>query len=389
MKTFQFIRIAALILTVWLGASPAAQAQLQEYYRGNRAMGMGGAYTAIADDADSVFYNPAGLSLNPAYEFRLLNPKIDISTDDLSVLSDIKAASSKIDGPTLSKLFGKHIYADANVMPMLFFPGFAIGYYYDVHTHIVSQNLSYPSIEASYVKDNGIVAGFGHEFGGLAKHQYFRFGVSGKFLTRQGFDQTIPLTSLVTANKTYLTSLDSASAKGIGATVGLQYELPISRREDLILGSAWQDIGDTSFGNSTQVDRPPPIRNNLSAGMALIHRFNPGFRSQSNFKFTAELRNLAQTGIDPRLRVHVGGELQIGYVSIQGGVNQDSLTAGVKLSFWFLDVSAVTYGIEDQALAFMDRERRYMLQATLRFDIMGKGLRPDRDEDRRKHPRQY
>ncbi|MBI3557145.1 MAG: hypothetical protein HY074_12850 [Deltaproteobacteria bacterium] len=367
----------------------SARAELKEFYRGTRAMGMGGAYTSLADDADSVFYNPAGLALNPAYEFRLFNPKIDISTDDIAILSDIRAAASKIDGPTLSKLFGKHVYADANIMPTIFFPGLAVGYYYDVQTHIVSRNLSFPSIQASYLKDNGVVAGFGHEFGGFAKHHYLRFGMGVKWLTREGFAQTIPLTSLVTADKTYLAKLNSAKASGWGATLGMQYDMPINRSNDLILGSAWQDIGDTSFGNDLQSQRPPPIRNNLSAGLALVHRFSPGYRSTNNLKITGELRHLAEGGIDPRLRVHAGAELQIGIVSIQGGINQDSLTAGAKISWLFFDVSAVTYGVEDQSLAFMDRERRYMLQATLRFDIMGRGLRPDRDEDRRKHPRQY
>ncbi len=389
MKIFSSARITILFLTALLGGATVARAELKEYYRGTRAMGLGGAYTALADDADSLFYNPAGLSLNPAYEFRLLNPKIDISTDDIAVLSDIRAAASKIDGPTLSKLFGQHIYADASVMPTLFFPGFAVAYYYDVQTRVVSRNLALPAISASYIRDNGMVAGFGHEFGGFAKHHFFRFGLGVKWLTREGFEQTIPITSLVTADKTYLSKLNSAKASGWGATVGFQYELPVNRSNDLILGGAWQDIGDTSFGSDSLAQRPPPIRNNLAMGLAVVHRFSPGVRSHNNVKLTAELRHLAESDVDPRLRVHAGAELQIGYVSIQGGLNQDSLTFGAKLSFLFFDLSAVTYGVEDQSLAFMDRERRYMVQATLRFDIMGKGLRPERDQDRAKHPRQY
>ena len=34
---------------------------------GARPIGMGGAYTAVADDANALFWNPAGLALNPAY----------------------------------------------------------------------------------------------------------------------------------------------------------------------------------------------------------------------------------------------------------------------------------------------------------------------------------
>jgi hypothetical protein len=34
---------------------------------GARPIGMGGAYTAVADDANALFWNPAGLALNPSY----------------------------------------------------------------------------------------------------------------------------------------------------------------------------------------------------------------------------------------------------------------------------------------------------------------------------------
>jgi opacity protein-like surface antigen len=34
---------------------------------GARPVGMGGAYTAVADDANALFWNPAGLALNPTY----------------------------------------------------------------------------------------------------------------------------------------------------------------------------------------------------------------------------------------------------------------------------------------------------------------------------------
>ncbi|MBI3543022.1 MAG: hypothetical protein HY075_07095 [Deltaproteobacteria bacterium] len=390
MIRYRSARIAAAVVTLlWLLAADARAWQLEEFYRGTRAMGMGGAYTAVADDADSVFYNPAGLALNSNYEFRLINPKIDLSTDDIGVVSDLRAAATKLDGPTLTKLFGQHIYGDVGVFPVVYFPGVALGYYYNAQTHIVSRNLAFPQIEASYTKDNGVVGGIGHEFKGFAKRQFLRAGVSVKWLSRQGFRQTIPLSKLVTADKTYLTSLTSASATGWGATPGIQYEIGLDRSNELLLGTAWQDIGDMTFGNDLQANRPPPVRSNLSAGMAFVHRFSPTARATNNFKLSAEVRHLTQTDVDPRLRLHAGAELQVGSVSLQAGIAQDSLCLGAKLDMFFLEVSAVTYGVENQSVAFMDREQRYMLQLTLKFDVMGKQKPPERDEDRRKHPRSY
>lgn len=52
---------AALAIAVFFVASPAYPSGFQVMTQGARAMGMGLAFTAVADDASAVFYNPAGL----------------------------------------------------------------------------------------------------------------------------------------------------------------------------------------------------------------------------------------------------------------------------------------------------------------------------------------
>lgn len=55
--------VAALALGLVLPAGPARadEGRFQDYAVGARAMGLGGAFTAIADDASGIFYNPAGI----------------------------------------------------------------------------------------------------------------------------------------------------------------------------------------------------------------------------------------------------------------------------------------------------------------------------------------
>lgn len=356
-------------------------------------MGMGGAITAVSDDADSIFYNPAGLALIPRYEFHLLNPKIDVSSDlkvdAMSAASGASKSVSQFNTSTIASLFGQQLYGSASIFPSLVFPNFSMGYYMSDSAHIIPRNTALPSVDASYISDKGIIAGFGFETTGLSKKHFLRMGVSSKYLIREGFQTTIPLNDLVTASSAYFKGLKGGPATGISATAGIQYEFPVARSQNLILGSSWQDIGDTQFGGSIQSNRPPPIRNNLAAGLAYVNKFGSLFNSKSDFKLAAEMRNLTERNVDPRLQMHFGAELTVGMLSIQGGVNQDSPTGGVKLDLWFLEVSAVTYGVEELSLPLMERERRYLLQATLKFDIMGKLSRSKRDKDRREHPREY
>ena len=51
----------------------ADEGRYQDYALGARALGLGGAYTAISDDPSGVFYNPAGL--------------VDVSRARLSIFS--------------------------------------------------------------------------------------------------------------------------------------------------------------------------------------------------------------------------------------------------------------------------------------------------------------
>lgn len=390
-KTAHALIIASVALLSL--ARPVCALELNEFYRGMRAMGMGNTYTAVADDLDSVFYNPAGLALLQGTSFVLLNPKIDVSGDVVTPNVDLMANTCDItldpgnifqdlNASNISKLFGKNLYGNATVFPAAQYKNLVVGYYYGVDAHISAQNLSYPVIDARYVRDQGFIAGFGYETRGFRRGQYLRMGLTGKYLIRQGLDKTIPISEIVQApDKSYLDKFISASETGIGIGLGLQYEIPLTRIDSLVLGSAWQDIGDTRFGASGS-SGPPAIPSNLAAGLVYTHFFGSRQYRVSNFKLAGEMRHLSQANIDPRLKMHLGAEFEVGGFSMQTGLNQDSITAGMALDMSFLKIAAVTYGVENSTIAFVERERRYALQLTVKFDLLGKDGKSFRERER-------
>jgi len=57
------MKIISIIISIILLLTSSAQA-----YWGARPMGMGGAYTALADDANAAYWNPAGFAINPGVD---------------------------------------------------------------------------------------------------------------------------------------------------------------------------------------------------------------------------------------------------------------------------------------------------------------------------------
>src|ERR1700677_84875 len=56
-------------------------AQPNTYGIGPRAIGMGGAFTAIADDASAAYWNPAGLSQISSYEISISSAPVYFEND--------------------------------------------------------------------------------------------------------------------------------------------------------------------------------------------------------------------------------------------------------------------------------------------------------------------
>ncbi len=60
--------VYAGVLFLLLDPCPASAGGLSTSGQGSRALGMGGAFTAIADDASAIYYNPAGMMQNRGSE---------------------------------------------------------------------------------------------------------------------------------------------------------------------------------------------------------------------------------------------------------------------------------------------------------------------------------
>lgn len=76
--------VRGLAICVWVAVCPAGRvdASFELERPGARAAGMGGAFCAVADDGDSIFYNPAGLSQTEGFSMAGQLGRLLIGLDD-------------------------------------------------------------------------------------------------------------------------------------------------------------------------------------------------------------------------------------------------------------------------------------------------------------------
>ena len=80
--------VAALLSVVSISNSAAGE--YPSFYRGVRPLAMGGAFTAVADDEQALFYNPAGLADISRLNLAILNPLVGVSEDSLEMYQDLQ-----------------------------------------------------------------------------------------------------------------------------------------------------------------------------------------------------------------------------------------------------------------------------------------------------------
>jgi hypothetical protein len=330
---------------------------------------MGGAYSAVADDWLSLYYNPAGLALVKKVEVQPLDIELGTNHDTVGEASNVKALTGSGSlASTLNNLAGKHVEVKGADVSQITLPYFALGFSYQVNGDFNMENVSYPQTQMQYTKDTGISTGGALAFG---KQQDFRIGIHFEYIHREGSVQEVGLSQILASNKSTILNLFNQQGNGYSGTLGMQYKLPIEGRTEVTTSFVWHDIGDTSFGSG---NAPTAISDDMVAGMAVrfpiggsqnrrsLRRYGPK-RSSSSFTIAYDYSDLDK-GLkqEPYLmHSHFGMNLDLPILSLQAGVYQTGLSFGTGFDIGLVKVALSTYSTELGSYPGQDRDRRYLL----------------------------
>ena len=342
-------------------------AEYDYLYKGARPMGMGGAFTAVSDDINALFYNPAGLARADKWEIEYFNPMVVVNSTAVDILGDISnfKDTNKILETTMPYL-GKRITMSANVsMPFWYKKNFAIALMLPTirSTTFLRRNIL---IEANteLVADAGVLAGYSHTF----LDDKLSVGVNAKVLVRGAGSIQVSAEDLY---KKVAPSFSDIAGYGMGIDMDLG---ALYTFDYAILGIATPTVGislnnmlGTNYGISLGGNYKVPDKYGQQRYVNIGSKFDieTGLMIIPKVLFAFDINNIFMGGTLFK-KVHMGFETVLfSFWAIRAGINQGYFTFGTGLDARFIKLEFFTYAEELGESAGSYGDRRYGLQLVL------------------------
>ncbi|GMT42087.1 MAG: hypothetical protein IEMM0002_0498 [bacterium] len=345
-----------ILATVFVFNGTASGATMESLYSGIRPLGMGNAFTAVANDENAAFYNPAGL--NSVKDGRIVLPipptfLVEVSQNTLDMVNDISNIdNSNISGTvdTLKKYVGKDQYARLAYFPNYTKRNFEIGFLANATFNMSVHQPSYPYIDANIKADTGLIAALARGYK-LKNKNKLQLGTTLKIIQRRGVNKRYTAVDLADANYDFANDLKSKT--GLGLNLGAIYTLEKHRFKPSF-GISIRNLGDMGFGEAGL------LKQSVNLGVALHSKLGP---IPATFAFDWwDLTGNVGSDSDIPKRLHLGAEFKLHrMLEIRTGLNQGYISYGLEANLWIFKISYVNYSEEVGAYAGQEEDKRQVL----------------------------
>lgn len=354
-----------LFILLFLSAQMATAKLVRVPFEGVRPTGMGNAFLAIADDANALWYNPAGLAQVRGFHFNLFD--FILGVDNSNTLSRLNNAL--FDGKYKGLLRQDTQFIRLSTLPTLITPYFGLGFFDNLQMFTDIGNLQRLEIDAYGFNDLGVIAGFGFPVGDL-----FRFGFSTRLIQRSGVDATLTIQDLLAqvgvGSTDFLGAVYDNLRKlagtgwGVGLTVGSLLRVPLATKSPhLQFAATVEDFGYTSFRKLGSGGTPPRIEPSYNFGVGL----NYTLTKVSDFNVAMDARHVFSS-VPVHQMFHFGLEYRHRFFALRTGAYQGYPTLGV--SFEALPHTRIhfsSYSVELGQKLWERQHRWYLLQVIIGF----------------------
>lgn len=375
--------------TVWAG-DEGVSFTIHHLYQSPRALGMGDAFVAVANDYSSLFYNPAGLarredgelnlSLDVAASASLQTFQKDVQDAQKSGQNDSEKEQALLE--VLNKYSGKTFsLRTAPVSAVLVRPNWGIGFIpADVSLELSMHKQVGPAINATAYADSTLAYGYGKDLPWF-DHARLSMGFTGKLVNRAYASKAVSAIELA-ADSSFVKKEDLREGYTVDADIGmlLTPELPnegiwsVVRLARPTFGMVVRNVGETGFGQSFKLinkekgDPPEKLYRVVDVGTKWEYPSAWIFGGRG----TLDLRDIGHPNFNWRKGLHAGIELDWTVASwwkgqYRFGVSQGFFTAGVSALLGIFNLDAVTYADDVGTFNHSEPSRVYMVRLNLNF----------------------
>ncbi|MBI3597939.1 MAG: hypothetical protein HY201_00540 [Nitrospirae bacterium] len=361
MKTsFKIVILLALLVPSFVQAD-----EIPLFYEGIRPLGMGGAFTAVADDGNAIFYNPAGLNQIKGFgRFDIINLTVELNKNALDLIKDAKEISD-ISDPNensdkaidlINKNIGERFHLKAALFPHIVFHNFGFGILAQgVLNGAIHNPLASNTLEVRGTADLAVMTAGAYRF--KVKGRPLILGLTAKAINRNKLDKETYTTREIIDGE-FKIQKELNPENGFALDVGALYPIPIFLNPTV--GLSLQNIVGGDLGDAGKL--PPQV----NLGVAL--RPEIGF---GKVVIAADWVDVAQqvgTDKDIAKRLHAGVEYQFPVIlTLRAGLAQGYPSFGTTFSLWLVRFSYAYYISEIGAFAGQQPDPRHVVQLSVGF----------------------
>jgi hypothetical protein len=333
--------------------------ELPYIYKGVRPLGMGGAFTALSDDANALFYNPAGLANIKENRVSLIDIEVEGSKKAYNFEKDawdVDTDNSKEVASFLQGHIGDYGHIAASIFPNYTRPNFAFGLISTAKSNIQVRDRQYPKLLVDAIGDGGVCAGYAHSF----LDNDLLVGSNLKYLYRKSIEHEYSAADITTHDFKSRLRDDIQHGSGVLLDLGIIYKIQSNQegspQEPLQLGMSVSNLIGNKLGNAADLD--PHVDLGVSKRIG-------------DLTLAADYVDIfGQLGEDQDIgkRIHIGLEYSLTeIIRLRTGINQGYLTYGVGVDAKKVQFDILSYGEEVGAHSGQQKDRRYLLRLGVGF----------------------
>jgi hypothetical protein len=351
---------------------------IHHLYQSPRALGMGDAFVAIANDSAAMYYNPAALTTIEDSHFNLgilmagSSPK---ALDFYNSMNDIQNSSAS-DSTKQDQLidliaanYGQIYTIRAQVLENIYAaPNWSVGFIpADISIEAALHQQIGPAINTTWYGDSSLTAGYSGNF-----NADFSWGISAKFINRAFYSQSVAATELA-VNEDIVSRKDLSEGYTFDTDFGVLWR-PRWDRWQWSFAAVGRNLLNLGFKNNLGLinadspSYPEPLYRTLDIGASVeLPATIP-----MPLRFALDIRDINHPFFNAKKGLHAGAEMDVTTLhylkfQIRGGAGETFWSVGASLLLGYINFDFASYSQNVGTYNTSEDSRVYLIKTSAVF----------------------